>query len=115
MLFLFHFMNMKETVFKQIVVDLIVTILIIVAVVINNQWLTYLIISYTVLMLGAKSLVVFSGQVRAITKKNKSSIPDILYHLLYGINVAALTAFAWYYTAAAWAIIWISSIYGLRK
>lgn len=112
---MFHFMNIKETVFKQIVVDLIVTILIIVAVVINNQWLTYIIIGYTVLMLVVKILVVFSDQLRAITKKNKSNIPDIFYHLLYGINVAALTVFAWYYTAAAWSIIWISSIYVSRK
>lgn len=115
MLFLFHIMNLNETVFKQIAVDLIVTILIIIAVVIHNQWFTYLIIGYTVLMLSVKILAVFSEQVRAIAKKKKSSIPDIFYHLLYGINVAALTVFAWYYTAAAWAIIWISSVYALRK
>jgi hypothetical protein len=114
-LFLFHFMNMKETVFRQIAVDLIVTILIIVAVVINNQWLTYLIIGYTVLMFGMKILVIYSEQLRAIAKKNKSNIPEIFYHLLYGINVAALTVFAWYYIAAAWAVIWILSVYSSGK
>lgn len=114
-LFLFKTMNKNETGIRGIIVDLIVTIMIIAAVVFNSQWLTYLVIGYTGLMLAVKILVIISEQLRAITKKNKSNAPDLIYHILYGINIAALTVFSWYLTAAAWTIIWILSIYSSRK
>jgi len=108
-------MNKKKSGLKDILVDLTVTVAILAAVVLDYQLLTYFVIGYTVFLLAIKILVLMSDQLQAITAKSKSFLPNWIYHLLYGMNVAALTIFSWYIIAAAWAVIWGVSAYSTQK
>jgi hypothetical protein len=108
-------MNKRTPGIKDILVDLTVTAAILAAVVLDYQWLAYLVIGYTAFILAIKILVLMSEQLQAITAKSKSILPNWIYHLLYGMNVAALTIFSWYITAAAWVVIWGVSAYSTQK
>lgn len=104
-------MKVKKNWVTDILVDLAVSASIICAVFLEYQWLSYLVIGYTFLLLLIKFLVVVSDQVQAITKKGKSNAPAWVYHLLYALNTAVLIIFGWYLTAVAWVVIWGLSAY----
>jgi hypothetical protein len=94
---------------KDVILDLIVTIAIIIAVSLKLQWLFYLIIAYTVLMLLAKAMVLLGDSFLQLMKKTSTDAPIWFSNLLYAINVITLIIGEFYYTAAAWLIIWILS------
>lgn len=100
---------------KEIIVDIIVTVAIIVGVIINNDVLDVLIIGYTVLILLAKSLVIVGNSFLQLMQKTKTNAPDWISHLLYAINVAMLFIFGWWYTGSAWVLIWGLSYYTEQK
>lgn len=109
----FLFIDMAKVNFRiqDLFVDILVTTVIISAVLLELDWLTYLIIGYTIFILFFKLLVLISEQLRAITAKSRTTVPDSYYHLLYGVNVGVLILFSWYFTAIAWAGVWVLSVY----
>jgi hypothetical protein len=100
---------------QDLFVDILVTTAIISAVLLDFDWLTYLIIGYTFFILFLKLMVLISEQLKAITSRSKSLVPDSYYHLLYGVNVLVLAVFGWYFTAVAWIGVWVISVYGSKK
>lgn len=100
---------------KEVVVDIITCLLIIIAVLINNSILNGIVIAYTALMLLIKVLVYFGGDTLNLMKKTQTSAPPWFPHLLYGINTGILFAYQWWYIAMAWALIWLFSYLIQRK
>ncbi|MEX1063179.1 MAG: hypothetical protein WEC12_06210 [Balneolaceae bacterium] len=99
----------------SVLTDLIVTAAIIAAVLLEYRWLFYLVVGYTLFMLVVKWMVLFSKQLQAIAGKEKTVVPEWVYHILYGLNVAFLLLSGWIFTAVAWLLIWALSTYNVRK
>jgi len=97
--------------FTKVIADVLVTLLIASAVILEHPWLGYVVITYTYLMLVIRIMVSMSNQLQSIVKKNPSNAPMWFFHLLYGTNVLLLTIFGWFLTAAAWVLIWFLSHY----
>ncbi len=92
---------------KHVTVDLIATIVIALVVFFDETMvLEYVLYTYTVLMVLARSFTLFSSDFRQITRKKVSEAPDWIYHILYALNVIFLSFGAFYLTAAAWVFIW---------
>lgn len=68
---------------------------------------------YTGLMLLARILALFMGGLRK--RAEKTSAPDVFYHVVYGLSTAILIYAEMYYLAGAWALIWILSAWSQRK
>jgi len=100
---------------KNMMVDIIVTLAIIIAVFIDNSILTGIIKGYTILMFLAKLVVSFSDSFAPMVKKASKGTPDWPSHLLYAINIAFLILGAWWYTAMGWVVIWALSWYAQFK
>lgn len=100
---------------KNVVVDIIVSIVIIVGVLVQIQWLEVVIIAYTALMLLLKFLAVVSEQFMKSVKKTTIEVPLWFTSSLYALNVFVLLGFAWYYTAAQWGLIWLFSWIAHKK
>ncbi len=92
---------------KHVTVDLITTIVIAIVVFFEEtRVLEYVLYTYTVLMVLARSFTLLSSDFRQITRKKVSQAPDWIYHILYALNVLFLAWGAFYLTAAAWVFIW---------
>lgn len=95
---------------KSVIVDIIVSIVIIIAVLAKIEWLTIVVVAYTILMLVLKLLAVVSEQFMKSVKPGKSvQAPLWFTSSLYAFNVFILLGFAWYLTAAQWVLIWFFS------
>jgi len=100
---------------KEVVVDIIATILIIIAVFVNHPILTGIIVGYTALLLVTK-LIAYSGDsVLNMMNKSKTNAPNWFSHMLYAINTGVLLTFKWWYAGAGWAFIWGISYLTQRK
>lgn len=95
---------------KEIVIDLVVTALIVLAVVQQVVWAEWIVLIYTPFMLALKALAFFAGGFIGQFKRGGNGVPPLFYHIIYAINVAVLVIFAWWGLAAQWAAIWIISI-----
>ncbi len=91
---------------KHITIDLIATLVIAIVVFFEAILLEYVLYIYTVLMVIARSISLFSRDIRTITKKKMEDAPRWVYHLLYFLNVAFLVYGFFLITAAAWVYIW---------
>jgi len=100
---------------KEVVVDIVATILIIIAVFINQPVLTGIILGYTGLLLITKLIVYFGDSFLNMMNKSKTSAPDWFSHMLYAINTGMLFIFNWWYAGAGWVIIWGLSYLTQRK
>lgn len=92
---------------KHIAVDLIATIVI--AIVVFYQELTvlqYVLFVYTGLIVLAQGFMVLNQNFRSLTKRKAENLPNWVYHILYGINVALLVYGGFYITAVGWIFIW---------
>jgi hypothetical protein len=99
---------------KGVLVDICVTILIAVAYWLGDPWMWWVIAIYTGLLLIAKSMVLTGdGFLRRSQKSQKA--PEWFLHLLYALNVVLLALAGWWYLMAAWVLIWLLSVLGLRK
>ncbi len=94
---------------KQIVIDLFAIIVIALAVFYETNFLTYVVYTYTALLVIARFFSLVSENFSAITKKKVSEAPLIVYHLIYLVNVLMLLLGQWYVTAAGWIFIWIAA------
>ncbi len=100
---------------KDIITDLVVTTVIIVAVIVNNEILTGVVFGYSLLMIVAKTIVYFGEQHLRMLHKVKTEAPEWISHILYAVNVAALFSFKWWFTGSIWVGIWIVSWASQRK
>ena len=100
---------------KDYIVDIAVIILIIIAVLLDKNWLEVVIISYSSLMLFLKIVVFINDSFLIGSAKKKSKAPPWFIHLLYAINVIVLFSFQWWVTGAEWCLIWLFSWLVRRK
>ncbi|MEX0662319.1 MAG: hypothetical protein WD381_06505 [Balneolaceae bacterium] len=91
---------------KNIVVDLLTTIVIALAVFYEETTLTYIVYAYTILMCIARLASLLSRNFQKITQRKVSEAPIWVYHLLYFLNVLILGLGMWFITAAGWIFIW---------
>ena len=105
---------------KNVLVDLAITVLIVVAAAMDLMWARWIVLVYTPFMLIIKLFVFLGGQSLGQLKQKGDGVPVWFYHALYAVNVAvpagaALAAAGpalrhWWMIAGAWALIWILSI-----
>ena len=100
---------------KDVVVDIIATVVIIAAVLFPNVILSGIVWGYTGLMLVVKLIVVMGNGFRNLMKKSKTEAPEWFSHLLYATNTGVLLAFQWWYAGAGWALIWLLSYLTQRQ
>ena len=97
---------------KQIVVDILATLVIALVVFFDSSIvLEYVVYVYTGLMVLARSFTLFSQNFRAITRKQVAEAPAWVYHLLYLLNTSFLIIGAYYITSAGWVFIWFVAAY----
>lgn len=94
---------------KTVIVDIVVTIVILLAVNLEIEWLRIVVIAYTILILLLKLIVYFSGGSPLKKKGNLSEAPGWFIHMLYAINVIVLLLYQWWIIAALWVVIWLFS------
>ncbi len=97
---------------KEALLDFVVTVVIVLAAVPALSWARWIVLLYTPLMLLLKlgALVVAPHLPRM-----QRRAPDVLFHVLYGINVLALLIGRWWWMAVAWALIWGLSVAAERR
>lgn len=100
---------------KEIFVDIIVTISIIMAVFINIEWIEWVIIGYTAVLLLAKIIVLAGDSSLQLIRKTRTTAPVWFLHLLYGINTGVLLSAQWWFVAGAWILIWLLSYIAQQK
>jgi len=100
---------------KEVIVDIVATVLIIIAVFINQSILTGIILGYTGLLLITKLLVLFGDGFLNMMNKARTNAPRWFTHMLYAVNTAVLLFFKWWYAGIGWAVIWILSYLTQRK
>ena len=101
---------------KDVVIDLIVTMLIAVAVFGGFSWALWIVWIYTPLMLVLKALAFFSVNLQTLTRKQGPAPPAWFFHLLYGVNEALLAYGRLWVLAGLWIAIWVFSAgAGLRR
>lgn len=101
---------------KNAIVDIIVSIVILIAAILDVEWLEVIVVAYTALMLFLKFLAVVSEQFIKSVKPGKSvEAPLWFTSSSYAFNVFVLLGFGWYYTAAQWVLIWLFSYLAFRK
>jgi hypothetical protein len=100
---------------KNVVVDIVVSIIIVIGVLVQIQWLQIVIIAYTGLMLFLKFMAVVNEQFMKSVKKTTIQVPLWFTSSLYAFNVFILLGFAWYTTALQWILIWLFSWLAYKK
>ena len=100
---------------KNVVVDIIVSIVIVIGVLVPFQWLQIVIIAYTGLMLFLKFLAVINDQFMKSVKPTMIQVPLWFTSSLYAFNVFILLGFAWYIIALQWVLIWLFSWITYKK
>ena len=103
---------------KNAIVDIVVSGVIVAAVLLKIEWLTIVVIAYTILMLVLKLLAIISNPLMRSVKTGKTATveaPLWFFSSLYAFNVLVLLAFGWYYTAAQWVLIWLFSWMVFKK
>ncbi|MCH8556637.1 MAG: hypothetical protein LAT84_02390 [Balneolia bacterium] len=100
---------------KNSFVDILVTLFILAAVLSGAEWMWWVVVVYTSLMLLLK-FVDYSGVAFSSFKKSGGpEVPQWPFHVLYGANVLILAWSTWYVTAGLWALIWLFSWLKLQK
>jgi hypothetical protein len=94
---------------KHAVVDILVTFTIIVAVIVNNDWLSWVVIGYTILLLVSKVAIIAMNTMQKLMRGRISEVPEWASHLIYATNVIVLAVFNWQLIATLWLIIWYFS------
>lgn len=101
--------------YKEIIVDVLVAIFILIAVIVEAEWMQYTLIGYTALMLSAKILVYLIDNLTQLLKKKVQTVPVAVIYQIYGVNIAILLLFEWWITAGLWLLIGLISYLTDRK
>lgn len=99
---------------KAILVDICVTIFIAAAVWLHDPWMWWVIAVYTVLMLIAKGVALYSDGLLQRSQKNNNE-KELFIHILYALNIILLGFAHWWYLSALWILIWLFSYLGKLK
>ncbi len=100
---------------KEIIVDILVTVVILVAVLTNIQWLGVVVLAYSFLMFLLKGIAALNRSLVEMLKPRKSQAPSWAPYLLYAVNSAALLAYGWWISGVLWLAIWGLSWHTDRK
>lgn len=100
---------------KEVIVDVLVTVFIIVSIWLGDIWMWWVLVAYTVLLLIAKTAVLMSDGFLSTRRQRSQQAPDWFLHLLYGINIILLGYIGWWYLLGGWALIWLFSFLSQRK
>lgn len=100
---------------KEVLVDIVVTVFIIAALVMDATWMHWVVVGYTGVLVLAKILVLAGDDALQLIRKTQGEAPDWFPQLLYAINAGALLYFRQWYLAAGWLLIWLLSYRALRK
>lgn len=98
--------------------DAYIDILVLVAILIFSFFYTHNVLLivlwvYTGLLLAGRILALFMDGLQR--RADKSSAPDVFYHVIYALSTGVLIYVEMYYLAGAWALIWILSAWSQRK
>ena len=94
---------------KDIFLDIIVLILVIVYSLFTYQALEVILWIYTGLLIIGKVLAFYMPSLNR--RANKTTVPGYIYHIIYLLITAALFYSGDIYLAAAWLFIWVISAY----
>lgn len=100
---------------KEVIVDLIVTLFIIIGVFLKTSWMWWVILGYTGIMVLAKIVVLAGDSSLQLIRKSQTSAPDWFSHLLYAVNSVSLLYANWWIAAGGWIFIWVFSYLARRK
>ncbi len=92
---------------KEALLDIVVTVVIVLAAIPALPWARWIVLVYTPLMLLLKLGALLAAP---HLPRMRRSAPEALFHVLYGINVLALLVGRWWWVAVAWALIWGLSV-----
>lgn len=92
---------------KEALLDIVVTGVIVLAAIPALPWARRIVLVYTPLMLLLKVGALLTAPHLPRTRR---SAPEVLFHVLYGINVLVLLVGRWWWMALAWALIWGLSV-----
>ena len=95
---------------KSILLDIAILVVIVVFVFQGAEWARLTVLIYTPLMLALKALALAGARSVPKMKKAVSDVPPVVYHALYGANVALLLYGREYLLAAGWILIWVLSV-----
>lgn len=93
---------------KDSLIDIIFLLVIISALFYNSSTTFIIIWIYTGLLLFAKISALFMPFLQK--RAAKTSTPDWVYHIIYGLSLALLIYLGKWYLSGTWALIWIFSI-----
>lgn len=93
---------------KDSLLDLIFLLVILSAVFYPTNVSFTIIWFYTALLLVTKISALFMPGLQK--RATKSSTPDVVYHIIYALSIAALLYLEKWYLAGLWALIWVLSI-----
>ncbi|MDX1741249.1 MAG: hypothetical protein R3178_08155 [Rhodothermales bacterium] len=103
---------------KTTVVDIAVTVCIVVAVFMGEEWARWVIWVYTPFILLLKVGALFASPVvkRTAGKKQQEEAPEWFYHVVYAVSAGLLAYAGWWWLVAGWLAIWsVSSVAARRK
>ena len=102
---------------KNILIDLSVTVLVVLATLFDQVWAGWIVIVYTPIMLLLKFGAFFGGSFLPQFRRSEAEVPSWVYHALYAVNVALLLMLDWWgtlaiawATALEWVLIWGLSV-----
>ncbi|MFN1833828.1 hypothetical protein AB2B38_001095 [Balneola sp. MJW-20] len=94
---------------KNLAVDLIALISVIILYYSGNEILNIVIWVYSVLLLIGKISALFMPYLQQKAKKTEA--PEWVYHLIYAATTGVLIYGAFYYLSLIWIVVWILSTY----
>ncbi len=100
--------------FKDVVVDVLVTVCIVLAVWEDFEWAKWIVWIYTPFILLLK-IGAYFGPTMRVKGKKVVTVPNAVFHVLYAINVLMLLAAKWWLVAAGWAAVWLVSFLAEQK
>jgi hypothetical protein len=97
---------------KDALLDVIVTVVIVLAAIPGLRWARWIVLVYTPLMLVLKLGALLAAPHLPRTQR---SAPEALFHVLYAMNVLVLLVGRWWWMAIGWALIWGLSVAIVRR
>lgn len=100
---------------KHVILDLLVTLLIVLATIPEVSWARWIVVGYTGVMIVLKIVALTGTRTIRSVGAATTNVPDWFWHAVYGLNVALLAVDRWWIPAAGWLLIWILSVAFQRR
>lgn len=100
---------------RHILFDLLVTVFIVAAVVMQVDALRWIALAYTGLMVALKGLALVMGGLLNLAKPRENAPPAWIFHVFYATCTIAPLAVGWWWMAGGWALIWVFSVIAERR